>query len=151
MMPAIIAIPVMAVAMALVAGVPWPQIGEIVTGGAVALAPVYVTVIFGALLAALRSAPASPRRSSHRRRVRRRSPLVVALMLCAAVALLFTSLTGLGAIIMVGSIVLPIMMTTGVPRVMAATLFLMAFALGFIFNLTNWRFYRSFSASYRPR
>jgi hypothetical protein len=57
------------------------------------------------------------------------------------VALLFTSLTGLGAIIMVGSIVLPIMLTLGIPRKTAATLFLLAFALGFIFNLTQWTFY----------
>jgi hypothetical protein len=42
---------------------------------------------------------------------------------------------------MVGSIVLPIMMTTGVPRTIAATLFLMSFALGFIFNIGNWTFY----------
>ncbi|MBV8116397.1 MAG: hypothetical protein JOZ01_00385, partial [Candidatus Eremiobacteraeota bacterium] len=56
-------------------------------------------------------------------------------------AVRFTSLSGLGAIIMVGSIVLPIMMTTGVPRTIAATMFLMSFALGFIFNLTNWKFY----------
>src|SRR5205085_2334377 len=53
----------------------------------------------------------------------------------------FVSLSGLGAIIMVGSVVLPIMMTTGVPRKVAATMFLMAFALGFIFNITNWKFY----------
>ena len=42
-----------------------------------------------------------------------------------------TSLSGLGGIIMVGSIVLPIMMTAGVPRTIAATLFLMGFALGY--------------------
>ena len=51
LMPAILAIPLMAVAMALIAGVSLPQMGEIVTTGAIALAPVYVTVIFGALLA----------------------------------------------------------------------------------------------------
>ena len=45
---------------------------------------------------------------------------------------------------MVGSIVLPIMMTAGVPRTIAATLFLMAFALGFIFNIANWTFYTKY-------
>ncbi|MBD5634390.1 MAG: hypothetical protein IAI49_07910, partial [Candidatus Eremiobacteraeota bacterium] len=68
-------------------------------------------------------------------------PAVLALALCAAVAILFTSLTGLGAIIMVGSIVLPIMLTIGVPRKTAATLFMLAFALGFIFNIAQWTFY----------
>ncbi len=71
-------------------------------------------------------------------------PAILALGLCAIVALLFTSLSGLGGIIMVGSIVLPIMMTTGVPRTIAATLFLMAFALGFIFNIANWTFYTKY-------
>ncbi|MBV8726214.1 MAG: hypothetical protein JO233_00395, partial [Candidatus Eremiobacteraeota bacterium] len=35
-------------------------------------------------------------------------------------------------------------MTTGVPRKIAATLFLMAFALGFIFNIVNWQFYTKY-------
>ena len=68
--------------------------------------------------------------------------LVLALILCAAVALLFTSVTGLGAIIMIGTIVLPVMMTVGVPRMTAATLFLLAFGLGYILNIAQWTFYR---------
>jgi Mg2+/citrate symporter len=141
-MPAILAVPLMAVAMALVAGVPFNQIGEVVTKGAVELAPVYVTVIFGALLARVTLDTGIARALVNlAAEYGGEAPLPLALILCAVVALLFTSLSGLGAIIMVGSIVLPIMMTTGVPRVVAATLFLMAFALGFIFNLTNWRFY----------
>ncbi len=142
MMPAILAVPLMAVAMALIAGVPWMQVGEIVTSGSVALAPVYVTVIFGALLARVTLDTGIARALVNlAAEYGGEAPLTLALILCAVVALLFTSLSGLGAIIMVGTIVLPIMMTTGVPRVVAATLFLMAFALGFIFNITNWRFY----------
>jgi Mg2+/citrate symporter len=141
-MPAILAVPLMAVAMALVAGVSLPQVGEIVTKGAIELAPVYVTVIFGALLARVTLDTGIARALVNlAAEYGGEAPLPLALILCAVVALLFTSLSGLGAIIMVGSIVLPIMMTTGVPRTVAATLFLMAFALGFIFNLTNWRFY----------
>ena len=141
-MPAILAVPLMAVTMALTAGVPLPQVGEIVTGGAIALAPVYVTVIFGALLARVTLDTGIARALVNlAAEYGGEAPLTLALILCAVVALLFTSLSGLGAVIMVGSIVLPIMMTTGVPRVVAATLFLMAFALGFIFNITNWTFY----------
>lgn len=141
-MPAIVAVPVMAVAMEFVAGVPVRAVGENLTSGAVALAPVYVTVIFGALLARVTLDAGIARALVNlAAEYGGESPLALALVLCAVVALLFTSLSGLGAIIMVGSIVLPIMMTTGVPRTIAATLFLMAFALGFIFNLSNWRFY----------
>ncbi|HUA09606.1 MAG TPA: hypothetical protein VMA98_10050 [Candidatus Acidoferrales bacterium] len=140
--PALIAVPLMAIVMAFVAGVPAAQAGAIVTGGAVALAPVYATVIFGALLARVTLDTGIARALVNlAAEYGGEAPLPLALVLCAVVALLFTSLSGLGAIIMVGSIVLPVMMTTGVPRAVAATLFLMAFALGFIFNVVNWRFY----------
>ncbi len=144
-LPALLAVPLMAVTMSLAAGVGFGHLGPIVAGGAVALAPVYVAVVFGALLGRVTldtgiaramvnlAAEYGGERSS-----------VLALGLCVVVALLFTSLSGLGAIIMVGSIVLPIMMTTGVPRTIAATLFLMAFALGFIFNIANWTFYTKY-------
>ncbi len=52
---------------------------------------------------------------------------------------------------MVGSVALPIMMTTGVPRPIAATLFLMAFALGFIFNAANWTFYTTYFGVTEPQ
>ena len=140
--PAIVAVPLMAVVMACVAGVPAAHVADIVTSGAVALAPVYATVIFGALLARVTLDTGIARALVNlAAEYSGEAPLTLALVLCAVVAVLFTSLSGLGAIMMVGTIVLPVMMTTGVPRVVAATLFLMAFALGFIFNVTNWRFY----------
>lgn len=140
--PAILALPAMAFGMMLVVGIPLPQIGSLLVTGASSLAPVYVTVMFGALLARVTLDTGIARALVNlAAEYGGESPFVVALVLCAVVALLFTSLSGLGAIIMVGSIVLPIMMTTGVPRTAAATLFLMSFSLGFIFNLTNWKFY----------
>ncbi len=144
-LPAILAVPLMAVAMALAAGVGLGRIGTIVTGGAVALAPVYVAVVFGALLGRVTLDTGIARAIVNlAAEYGGERPFALALAMCAVVALLFVSLQGLGAIIMVGSIVLPIMMTTGVPRTIAATLFLMAFALGFIFNIANWTFYTKF-------
>jgi hypothetical protein len=141
-MPAIVAVPAMAVVMMLVVGVPLPQIAALTVTGASSLAPVYVTVIFGALLARVTLDTGIARALVNlAAEYGGEQPFVLALVLSAVVALLFTSLSGLGAVIMVGSIVLPIMMTTGVPRTIAATMFLMSFALGFIFNLTNWKFY----------
>jgi Mg2+/citrate symporter len=141
-MPAIVALPCMALLMMLVTGVPVVDIPGLIVKGTTALAPVYVTVIFGALLARVTLDTGIARALVNlAAEYGGEQPLVLALLLSAVVAVLFVSLSGLGAIIMVGSIVLPIMMTTGVPRAVAATLFLMAFALGFIFNLTNWRFY----------
>ena len=147
--PALLAVPLMAVLMTLVAGIPKAQlaasVGVVVVDGASALSKVYVAVIFGALLGRVTMDSGIARSIvNFAAEFAGEEPAVVALILCAVVALLFVSLSGLGAIIMVGSIVLPIMMTTGVPRKIAATLFLMAFALGFIFNIVNWQFYTKY-------
>lgn len=140
--PALLAVPAMAVVMALVAGVPLTGVGTIVVTGASSLAPVYVAVIFGALLGRVTLDTGIAKTIvNFAAEFGGERPPVVALLLSVAVAILFVSLAGLGAIIMVGSIVLPIMLTTGVPRKVAAPLFLMAFALGFIFNIANWKFY----------
>lgn len=145
LMPAIVAVPVMALAMTLAAGGSFAQLGPIVAQGAAALAPVYVAVVFGALLGRVTLDTGIARALVNlAAEYGGEYPPAMALGLCAIVALLFTSLSGLGAIIMVGSIVLPIAMTAGVPRTVAATMFLMAFALGFIFNIANWTFYTKY-------
>lgn len=141
--PALIAVPAMAVAMALVAGVPLRNVGDdIVVGGSALLAKVIVAVIFGSLLGRVTLDTGIAKTIvNFAAEYGGENPFGLAVVLSLVVALLFTSLSGLGAIIMVGSVVLPIMMTTGVPRKVASTMFLMAFALGFIFNIANWKFY----------
>jgi hypothetical protein len=144
-MPALIAVPCMAIVMSVAAGVPVAKLGGIITSGAAQLAPLYVAVIFGALLGRVTIETGIARTIVNLvAEYGGERPLPLALGLSAIVALLFTSLSGLGGIIMVGSIVLPIMTTAGVPRTIAATLFLMAFALGYIFNIANWTFYTKY-------
>jgi hypothetical protein len=142
-LPALLAVPLMAVAMAALAGNAPADVAGVVVRGAVQLAPVYATVIFGALLSRIVLATGIAETIvTYAAEFGGDRPLVLALILCGAVALLFTSVTGLGAIIMIGTIVLPVMMTVGVPRVTAATLFLLAFGLGYILNIAQWTFYR---------
>ncbi len=142
LLPALLAVPLMALGIAAVAGAGAAGLESTIADGTVKLAPVIVTVIFGALLSRVTmSTGIAETIVTYAAEFGGDRPAVLALALCAAVAILFTSLTGLGAIIMVGSIVLPIMMTIGVPRKTAATLFLLAFALGYIFNIAQWTFY----------
>jgi hypothetical protein len=142
LLPALFAVPLMALGIAAVAGAGPAGLESTIADGTVKLAPVIVTVIFGALLSRVTmSTGIAETIVTYAAEFGGDRPAVLALALCAAVAILFTSLTGLGAIIMVGSIVLPIMMTIGVPRKTAATLFLLAFALGYIFNIAQWTFY----------
>jgi hypothetical protein len=141
-LPALLAVPLLALLMGVIAGSGTSGLVTIVTEGSVALAAVYATVIFGAMLGRVTMETGIAETIvNYAAEFGGDRPMLLALVLCGAVALLFTSLTGLGAIIMIGSIVLPIMMTTGVPRTTAATLFLLAFALGFIFNIAQWTFY----------
>lgn len=143
LLPALLAVPLMAVAMAALAGSAPDAIAAVIVQGAVQLAPVYATVIFGALLSrVVLTTGIAETIVTYAAEFGGDRPLALALILCAAVALLFTSVTGLGAIIMIGTIVLPVMMTVGVPRVTAATLFLLAFGLGYILNIAQWTFYR---------
>ena len=143
-MPAILAVPAMAVCVAAVARTPVRVIlDQVVTGGSTRLAGQYLMVIAGAMLGRVVMqtgiAESMIRRAAEFGGDR---PLAVALTMMVAVAWLFTTLTGLGAIIMVGGLALPIMMSIGVPRKLAGILFLLAFALGFVFNIGMWGFYQ---------
>ena len=141
-LPALLAVPVMALAIGALAGAGPAGLGDIFAKGAVQLAPTIATLIFGALLSrVVLSTGIAETIVTIAAEYGGDRPLVLALVLCAAVAVLFTSVTGLGAIIMIGTIVLPVMLTVGVPRATAAALFLMAFGLGYIFNLAQWKFY----------
>lgn len=139
-LPALLAVPLMAIAMAAIAGV--HDLGAVVAGGAIRLAPVYATLFFGALLSrVVLSTGIAETLVTYAAEFGGDRPLVLALALCAVVAILFTTVTGLGAIIMIGTIVLPVMMTVGVPRALSATLFLLAFGLGYVLNIAQWKFY----------
>lgn len=143
-MPALLAVPTMAVLIAASVGTSLvDMLNNIVSAGAVKLAPAYVAVFAGAMLGRVMMqtgiAEGIIKRAAE---LGGEQPLVVALGLMFVTAVLFTSLTGLGAIIMVGSLVLPIMMSLGIPRKLAGAFFLLAFATGFIFNISLIRFYR---------
>ena len=139
-LPALLAVPLMALATAALAGV--HDLTSILTLGAVKLSPVYATLFFGALLSrVVLSTGIAETLVTYAAEFGGDKPLVLSLLMCAVVAVLFTTVTGLGAIIMIGTIVLPVMMTVGVPRTLSATMFLMAFGLGYILNITQWKFY----------
>jgi hypothetical protein len=141
-LPALLAVPLLALGITLVAGAGFAGLQATLVLGTVKLAPAIATVIFGAMLSRVTlSTGIAETLVSYAAEFGGDRPAVLALALCAVVAVLFVSLTGLGAIIMVGSIVLPIMMTIGIPRKTAATLFLLSFALGFIFSPAQWTFY----------
>ena len=143
-MPALIALPAMAVLIAVLAHLSVTDIlNRIIAEGSIKLAPVYVAVFAGAMMGrVLIQTGIAEEIIKRAAEFGGERPLVVAFGLMLVTAVLFTTLQGLGAIITVGSLVLPIMMSLGIPRKMAGVLFLLAFATGFIFNPILFTLYR---------
>jgi H+/gluconate symporter-like permease len=148
--PTLLALPVLAIAICAIAGV--PLIGKddkgvnigflhtVIDAGATRMAAAYAAVMFGAWLGQLMNQTGVTatiiKKSAELGGDR---PFVVTIIMVVAVALLFTTLAGLGSVIMVGSIALPILVSVGVPALSAACIFLMAFATGLCFNMSNWQ------------
>lgn len=153
-MPALIALPLIAVGMCIIAGVPAFEInaaGEqvgfvstIIEGGAVRLAPTFMAVIFGAWLGQMLTKTGVT--SSIIKKAGELGgdrPLVTVLLLSVVTSVLFTVLFGLGGVIMVGQIVLPILLTIGVPGLSAACIFLMSYSTGIALNVIQWQLFTS--------
>ena len=143
-LPALLALPVMAVAIAVAARIPANEIlSDIIEKGLFRLHPAYVTAMLGAVLAQIMDrtgiAETLVKKAAELGGDR---PLLLSLLLTAVVALLFTTLGGLGAVIMVATIVFPILLSLGLPAMMVGGLFLFGMSVGGIFNLTNWQLYR---------
>jgi H+/gluconate symporter-like permease len=143
-MPALLALPAMAILIALIAQLPATAIlNDIIAKGTVKLSAVYVAVFMGAMMGRVMMQTGIAEEIIKRAaEFGGEKPLIVAFGLMLVTVILFTTLQGLGAIITVGSLVLPIMMSLGIPRKLAGTLFLLAFGTGFIFNPILFTLYR---------
>lgn len=152
--PTLLALPLMAVVICMIAGVPavgvdadgkaigWLQ--SVLEAGTVRMGAAIMAVLFGAWLGQLMN------KTGVTENIIKKSaelggdrPLVVTIIMVVACAILFTTLSGLGSIIMVGSIVLPILISVGVPAISASCIFLMAFTTGLTFNIANWKTFSS--------
>lgn len=140
---ALLALPIMAILIAIIGGIPGKDIvEEVLTKGATKLNSAYTTTMFGAILAELIN-----RHGIAKAMVRwvaefsGDSPFILAIALTLLTALLFSSLGGLGAVIMVGTVVLPVMLSIGIPAATAGALYLFGISLGGMYNLGNWALY----------
>lgn len=150
-MPALLALPCMAVIVAGISGAfyDWSQLsaeagfqdfwsflqGHVMTKGAARLAEPIMYTVFGSILSQLviragiaqRIVGVAAEYAGDRK-------FVLAALLTLVVAFCFMTLTGLGAVIMIGSLVLPILLGTGLSAEFCACLLLFAIATGGIFN-----------------
>ena len=74
-------------------------------------------------------------------------PFLVTLLVIAAVALCMTTISGLGAVVMLGQIAIPILVNVGVPGLVAICAFLFAYAIGLTVNLGNWTYFATVTSA----
>lgn len=141
--PTFIALAAMAIGIGLVGGMaPSAIFGSVIVDGSFRLSDAYVAVIFGAALGALvEKTGIAEDMVKTAAELGGDSPLVVSILLYVAIAAAFSSLAGLGAYIMVATIVFPIMISVGMPRQTVAGITLLGFSNGIMFNPANWVFY----------
>lgn len=153
-LPTMLALPILAIAIALIAGIPLSEVDEkgvdtgilsnVIEGGTTRLASSYIAVIFGAWLGAIMMNTGITKRTVKlAAELGGDRPLIVTILLMIATSILFTTVGGLGAVIMIGSIVLPIMTSVGVSGLTAVSLFLFSMGMGLTLNVANWNFYLS--------
>ena len=140
---ALLALPLMAIAISAIAGIaPADIVGDVINKGSVKLYNTYTTTMFGAMLAELMNKQGIAR--SLIRWVAEfagDNPFGLGIILTLTTALLFSTLGGLGAVIMIGSIVLPVMLSLGISNLTAGGLFLFGISLGGMFNIAGWQLY----------
>lgn len=167
-LPALVALPALAVTVTLVAGLPHDYaavpadagaparlafalsatldrlFSQVVTRGVPRLAPhvfvVLLGAVFGKMLEASGVARALVRWVAEMAGDR---ALAVTAALAFTVAVLFTALGGLGAVIMVADLIFPVLLSLGLPPLTVACVFLMSFSLGGVMNPVNWSFYKT--------
>lgn len=140
--PAVLALPIMAVAIAIAAGLPLR--GEegildfVISEGALKLSGTYVPILFACWLSQiLYRAGVTDTIIKKAAEFGGDKPFVISILLCAVTVFLFTTLYGTGAVAMVGAVVLPILLSVGVPPIVACNAFLAALSAGYSLNPSN--------------
>lgn len=141
--PALIALPIMAFLIPLVSGVGLNNTLQLVIGqGAIKLHNAYTVVLFGSMLSVLlQKTRVAHQLIKYGAELAGDNPWTISLLMLLLITLLFTSLSGLGAIIMVATIVLPILSAIGLSPVTIVGIFLIGLSMGGILNVSNWAVY----------
>jgi hypothetical protein len=149
LLPALLALPLMAVGITVVeiaaGNLTWGDLAStVLADGATRLAEPMVIALFGGMLGSLLEkggvASSLVRKGAE---LAGDNPWVVAMVMLALIALLFTTIGGLGAVVMVGTIVLPILASLGLREHVTAGVLLIGISLGGLLNAGNWVVYRT--------
>lgn len=148
-MPALLVLPIMAVAIVsgtalLTQEISFRQdiLAGVIGGGSTRLATAIIVAFFGGFLSfVMQKTGVAESLIKNAAELIGDNPLGVSLFILAIVALLFTSIGGLGAIIMVAIVFLPMLSTVGVPPVVSGGILLIGISIGGVLNPGNWVLY----------
>lgn len=141
--PALLALPVMAFLIPLVGGISLTDTIHYVIGmGALKLHNAYTVALFGSMLSVLlQKTGVAENFIKKGAELAGDNPWTIAVIMLSLITMLFTTLGGLGAIIMVATIVLPIMSSIGIGPLTVVGIFLTGLSMGGILNAGNWAVY----------
>lgn len=141
--PALLALPIMAFTIPLFSGVDLRHILSMVLGqGSTRLAEAYTIAIFGSMLSImLQKTGVAENFIKLGAELAGDKPWTIAVVMMIFIILLFTTLGGLGAIIMVSTVVLPILISVGLSPVTTIGVFLLGLSIGGTLNVGNWAVY----------
>ncbi len=144
-LPAIIALPIMAVLIAVTGGVSIADtIRYVIGAGSLKLSSAYTIAIFGSMLSVLlQKTGVAENFIKKGAELSGDNPWTIAVVMLSLIIVLFSTLGGLGAIIMVATIVLPIMASVGIGPLTTVGIFLFGLSIGGILNVGNWAVYIS--------
>lgn len=143
-MPTMLALPIMAIGIALVAGIPFISSDaktftiakDVLDGGAMrmstAIAGLFFGGLFGKILTKVGITKTIIRKAAELAGDR---PLPIALIFLAVCSVIFAASNGLGMIILVGTIILPIMVSAGVSPTVSGIILLLANGIGVTFSV----------------
>lgn len=142
-LPALIVLPIMAVSISLIGGVTFEDTLKYVIGlGVLKLSNAYTIAIFGSMLSVLlQKTGVAENFIKIGAELSGDRPWIISFVMLLMIILLFSILGGLGAIIMVATIVLPIMSSVGIGPLTTVGIFLFGLSIGGILNVGNWAVY----------
>ncbi|MET3851999.1 MULTISPECIES: citrate transporter [Paenibacillus] len=148
--PAILALPLMAILFAIIAGVPWNSNNPdttsiaktILASGSMRLSGAIAGLVFGAwfgqILNKVGITKSIIRKAAE---LAGDKPMLIAILFFVTASIIFSAAGGLGMVILVGTIVIPIMLTAGISQFVASIVVLSAVGVGALFNVSNWAVY----------
>lgn len=142
-LPTILALPIMAVGIALIAGIPFlggefNVASDILQSGSMrmstAIAGLFFGAIFGKVLSNIGVTQAIIRKAAE---LAGDKPLPIALAFLAVSSVIFASSNGLGMVILIGTIIIPIMISAGVSPLVSGIVLLLSNGIGVTFSVTT--------------